>query len=293
MRRKHGFTLIELLVVIAIIGILAAILFPVFAKARAKAQQASCLSNMKQLALAWTMYADDNDGVVITNHIIYSNTPYLLPWEGMIRPYLKTSEVLVCPADNWHPVDWIFTWPPNGPGFNNIGINWNLVGFNGEEDYGFPPTMNRIDLPAETVAFCDSGGYHHIALPTTGYVLPGGNPPGFLGFGSAAYAVKGWDNNIRRNPYNGVLMPRPHAPYPSRPCFCHPGGANVAFCDGHASNMREAELLKVEKNDAGRKVSMGGVYGHYPHQWITDNPVTHQKIWVFHYWQTAADLEHY
>ena len=65
MRKSHvkqeGFTLIELLVVIAIIAILAAILFPVFAQARAKARQTSCLSNIKQLTLGWTMYAQDYD----------------------------------------------------------------------------------------------------------------------------------------------------------------------------------------------------------------------------------------
>src|SRR5260370_34813798 len=61
MRRVWGFTLIELLVVIAIIAILAAILFPVFAQAREKARQVSCLSNIKQINLGWQMYMQDYD----------------------------------------------------------------------------------------------------------------------------------------------------------------------------------------------------------------------------------------
>lgn len=71
-RARKGFTLIELPVLIAVIGILAAILFPVFAKAREKARQASCLSNCKQLGLALMMYADDCDE---TLPMEYDNTP--------------------------------------------------------------------------------------------------------------------------------------------------------------------------------------------------------------------------
>ena len=91
---KRGFTLIELLVVIAIIAILAAILFPVFAKAREKARQSSCLSNIKQIALGVLQYAQDYDERI-------SRCGTLTPrsyWSDYIQPYLKNTQVMVCPS---------------------------------------------------------------------------------------------------------------------------------------------------------------------------------------------------
>ena len=102
MTRGRGFTLIELLVVIAIIAILAAILFPVFAKAREKARQASCLSNTKQLALGCLMYSQDYD----TKYpFTYWNGPPPPPWNGvwvywyqLIMPYVKNNQIFYCPS---------------------------------------------------------------------------------------------------------------------------------------------------------------------------------------------------
>ena len=99
MKRKNlsGFTLIELLVVIAIIAILAAILFPVFAQARDKARQASCLSNMKQLGLAMNMYAQDYDGLLMQTT---SEHPVLkIHWSYVAQPYVKNVGIFVCPSD--------------------------------------------------------------------------------------------------------------------------------------------------------------------------------------------------
>ena len=100
---KRGFTLIELLVVIAIITILAAILFPVFAKARERARQTSCLSNEKQLGLAFAQYTSDYDGNLPcgTNYVVGWNTNWLqtVGWAGQIYPYVKSVNVFTCPDD--------------------------------------------------------------------------------------------------------------------------------------------------------------------------------------------------
>ncbi len=117
---KRAFTLIELLVVIAIIAILAAILFPVFAQAHAKARQTSCLSNQRQLGVAARMYMTDNDGELFHHHedwVLddgstvpqlptslagcegggYGNSQAEKPWLAAVTPYLKSIEIAHCP----------------------------------------------------------------------------------------------------------------------------------------------------------------------------------------------------
>jgi prepilin-type N-terminal cleavage/methylation domain-containing protein/prepilin-type processing-associated H-X9-DG protein len=89
--RNKGFTLIELLVVIAIIAILAAILFPVFAKARSRAQTTACMSNMKQLGSAFRMYADDYNDQIGRKY---------WEWHVDIMPYVKSVDVFVCPTSS-------------------------------------------------------------------------------------------------------------------------------------------------------------------------------------------------
>jgi prepilin-type N-terminal cleavage/methylation domain-containing protein/prepilin-type processing-associated H-X9-DG protein len=98
---RRGFTLIELLVVIAIIAILAAILFPVFARAREKARQVTCLSNMKQQGLAFEMYSSDYDEVY----------PAVPEWKTRLDPYMKNHEMWKCPSRRQLP--WYY-----GHGYN-------------------------------------------------------------------------------------------------------------------------------------------------------------------------------
>src|ERR1035437_3779628 len=98
--QRRGFTLIELLVVIAIIAILAAILFPVFARAREKARQTSCTSNLKQLGLGMMMYCQDYDDCT---PIAYSGdnpgvTWWSFTWKERIYPYVKNYQLYDCPS---------------------------------------------------------------------------------------------------------------------------------------------------------------------------------------------------
>ena len=98
-KSNRGFTLIELLVVIAIIAILAAILFPVFAKAREKARQITCASNLKQIGLGFTQYIQDYDERIpcVTDDNAGNNGNE--GWAGQIYPYIKSVGVFKCPDD--------------------------------------------------------------------------------------------------------------------------------------------------------------------------------------------------
>ena len=96
-KMKFGFTLIELLVVIAIIALLAAILFPVFARARENARRSSCQSNLKQISMGLLQYVQDYDETMLSSEPgTYTTTSYW--WYATLQPYLKSTQVLVCPS---------------------------------------------------------------------------------------------------------------------------------------------------------------------------------------------------
>ncbi len=107
--QRNGFTLIELLVVIAIIAILAAILFPVFARARENARRTSCLSNVKQLGLGYMQYTQDYDEMypliaATTEQVIHPNgVSHTNSWGMRIYPYVKSVQIFNCPSNTATP----------------------------------------------------------------------------------------------------------------------------------------------------------------------------------------------
>ena len=150
---RRGFTLIELLVVIAIIAILAAILIPVFANAREKARQTSCLSNVKQLGLATLMYAQDYDE---TLPVAIGGLPdWSLFWSTveLVQPYVKNQQISTCPSDPTGSVNFTsFT------GLGRYSYVWNRAAF-AYMVPGMPSgsirTLASIPLPSETTCFFD------------------------------------------------------------------------------------------------------------------------------------------
>jgi prepilin-type N-terminal cleavage/methylation domain-containing protein/prepilin-type processing-associated H-X9-DG protein len=158
---RKGFTLIELLVVIAIIAILAAILFPVFARAREKARQASCQSNVKQITLGMQMYAQDYDETLPYSIMGTMPAPLWSVFEA-VEPYLKNQQILLCPSDDGE-VDLTslglstYSYIPN-----STVMPLYITGLASDAAV----RLAQVRKPAECVAFCD-GDLNESALAAT------------------------------------------------------------------------------------------------------------------------------
>jgi prepilin-type N-terminal cleavage/methylation domain-containing protein/prepilin-type processing-associated H-X9-DG protein len=238
-RGAKAFTLIELLVVIAIIAILAAILFPVFAKAREKARQITCASNLKQLGIAFLQYSEDYDEAMpcgtATGNGFTNGSPGLYEgWAGQIYTYAKSTAVYTCPDDstkasgaNEYPLSYM----ANGGVMDSFVNNGN---------YSTSNNISQMTAPASTVLLFEVSG-HQAAISTPGEIdsqsavgwvghpvsnIPGGTglyQTGFLGGGSQQQS-------------SAAATDGGYAAQTGR----HTDMANYLLCDGHVKALHGA-----------------------------------------------------
>ncbi|MFO7945494.1 MAG: DUF1559 domain-containing protein [Armatimonadota bacterium] len=208
---RKGFTLIELLVVIAIIAILAAILFPVFARAREKARQTSCLSNVKQIGLAAMMYVQDYD----ETYPYYINRANGNWWYDVLMPYVKNEQVWKCPSFN-------------GPYTPDYGANQVIMVDTSNNTPPNPPVaMAQVEKPAGTILLADSG-YPRISWNWYRNPYPFGYVPG------AHWGLEPGDTN-RSDAWTDLKIS-------DWQNGRHNEGINIAYCDGHAKWQKTVAL---------------------------------------------------
>ena len=236
MFRRRGFTLIELLVVIAIIAILAAILFPVFARARAKAQQNNCLSNVKELTLSTLMYCSDYDDYYPIAY--YAGNGLYQEWAGEIYQYVRNTQIYACPAGStlptYNPAAY-YGGPPNGPAPNVYGDYMENTCMGGDGPNG--PGCNVSQWPSLKQAA--------VLRPAEIVLVKAMQSPGWFYNGNpdtaAPYLTAGQDPT-----QNASYNPSWRSPGTEN---SHQGGGNVGYCDGHARWVQASVLFASDAND--------------------------------------------
>jgi len=265
--KKRAFTLIELLVVIAIIAILAAILFPVFAQARDKARQASCLANEKQMGNALMMYTQDYDEVLPMGGRALSTGETGVPqrWHAWLQPYIKNGAntagtrgvagVFVCPSRS--------RFPAGGTDALGYGNNPNIMGWGNFPAAAAPPSKSLAEITdaAGTFAFADGS---KLLLATA---TPGGpdnlNPDKWFQAEETRtdyqiYPPGNWANDNTAvyltldSSQNQIRRPVPR----------HAGGMNVVYVDGHAKWSKWQAFLGISQANP-----KGWPYGHPNNSW--------------------------
>ena len=229
--RRSAFTLIELLVVIAIIAILAAILFPVFARARENARRASCQSNLKQLALGIEQYKNDYD----TKYPGFGQ-PGNLGWAQNVQPYLKSLQILQCPSEPTGAPDYSQPLPA-------------LMADDKLCDYFYNASLTNYD-PNNTQLANYGRSEAELTQPTLTILSGDGTSYG------AGNILPYYDNGSGVNGFdcgeNMGAMANDPASYPGGVCGFpafrrtpgkrHLEGGNYAFCDGHVKFVRPANV---------------------------------------------------
>ena len=269
--RRTAFTLVEILVVVAILAILAAVLFPVFGRARENARRSSCLSNMRQIGLGIAQYTQDFD-----ERLPFSTgtTPDPLSgrWPNKIASYVKNTQVFVCPSYTEHrlPANFLaFTAGGWNGSSSTYGINENLSEYRNPGPLSPGDSVSRhlgeLKSPSETALIAEVA-----ELSANGNALLGS--PDNLDPTS-------WENHINKTAWNkgnsdwqwvppgqfggsGVtsyLSPGPSNVNMRRPLARHFDGLNVVYCDGHAKWVPITQFLGPMPG--------GWPYGHPNNSW--------------------------
>lgn len=210
---RRAFTLIELLVVIAIIAILAAILFPVFARARENARRSSCQSNLKQIGLGIAQYTQDYDEKYPP---LRGGSPSVI-WNERLEPYMKSTQVFACPSNTRKTIDMDDAAPFK-------------ISYAGNADFGadkgiFAQTgaisLAEVAAPAEVIAVFESNAYNNDFQLTHTYYS--GSP------------ASDWGN------------------LPSSMFAGHLGTENFLFCDGHVKALRPLATISTATGGSASK----------------------------------------
>lgn len=221
---RRAFTLIELLVVIAIIALLAAILFPVFARARENARKSSCQNNLKQIGIGFAQYVQDFDeGLPFNSNFGFGTFP---AWLHSTQPYIKNYQVLACPSDSNTAINRPGPSSPN----SSYGVNrFNFPAASGDLNAGPTSqvtklvTISSIEKTASTVQVVESNSFQ------------------FYTSGGAATAISAPTTASPR-----TLIGEPGSTIIER----HLEQSSVLWCDGHVKSMRLEALRRIE-NDSG------------------------------------------
>jgi prepilin-type N-terminal cleavage/methylation domain-containing protein/prepilin-type processing-associated H-X9-DG protein len=211
--RARAFTLVELLVVIAIISLLAAILFPVFARARENARRTSCLSNVKQIGLAFLQYTQDYDEKYPLRYMNMMGNAPTSSWTISVQPYLKSTQLYRCPSDasaRWStPI-----LPPSAPPYTTSYIlNAWLAGDAKFGDLSAVQSPSQVIFMSESADAITRDHFH----PFQWYKESSGNSDPDA---SAMMMTGTWD--AANNRAAELSTER------------HLEGFNVGYCDGHA-----------------------------------------------------------
>lgn len=246
--RSKGFTLIELLVVVAIIAVLASILFPVFARARENARRASCMSNLKQIGLGVMMYVQDYDE---RYPLCYDNAPNAGDWKDFTEPYVKSTQVFVCPSSFW-----------NGSySRGNYSANRAMLT---DGDRSSEETLSIAVMPsaAGTYMIFDGSGMRLKSYDTYSprvdkvQYLPGSGPGSASDISPGSYTFSSTYASLEDDFKSGR----------------HFGGVNMLFADGHVKWLQSQAVVAE-----ARKCGSGSCF-----PWFTHTQDSAWNPWVDH-----------